>query len=85
MQTVSRLTLTPCAPFKISAQQDHLGVLNYVIDCLNAHMLAGRRLSSSSSFPSSSSSVSLQIGYGMSDIFIVPSALTKVLNTSAGL
>ena len=79
MQTVSRLTLTPCAPFKNSAQQDHLGVLNYVIDCLNGHMLAGRRLSSSSS-----SSVSLQIGYGMSDIFLVP-ALTKVLNTSAGL
>ena len=32
MQTFSRLTLTPCAFF--FAQQDHLGVLNYVIDCL---------------------------------------------------
>ena len=30
---LAHLTLTPCALF--SAQQDHLGVLNYVIDCLN--------------------------------------------------
>ena len=28
-----RGTLTPCASF--FAQQDHLGALNYVIDCLN--------------------------------------------------
>ena len=33
MHTFSYLALTPCAPF--FAQQDHLGFLNYTIDCLS--------------------------------------------------